>query len=274
MRRTILAAVVAATLGASALVGFATRPLTAPRAMTVEMAEMTWIEIRDAIRGGSRTALVPSGGIEANGPHMTTDKHQHIVRLAARMIAEGHGSMLVAPVLPLVPQGGYAPATSNMQWPGTIGITSETFAATLDGVARSLKTAGFTRIVFIADHGPSQQPQAEVAARLTQEWRAEGISVLALGGYYKEGDRKQRDLLIARGETPDTIGDHAGIQDTAELMFAHPASVRMDRLDRPFGRLEADGASGKPARATAELGQLLIRAKVDAALAELRAAGI
>jgi creatinine amidohydrolase len=274
MRRSILAAAVAATLCASALVGFATRPLTAPRASTVEMAEMTWIEIRDAIRGGTQTVLVPSGGIEANGPHMTTDKHQHIVRLAARLIAEGHGAMLVAPVLPLAPQGDYAPASGNMQWPGTIGITPETFAATLDGTARSLKAAGFKRIVFIADHGQSQRPQAEVAARLTQEWRAAGVSALALGGYYKEGDRKQRELLAARGETSETIGDHAGIQDTAELMFAHPASVRLERLARPLGALEPDGSSGKPGRATAELGQALIRAKVDAALAELRAAGI
>lgn len=272
--RFLLVAALAATVSVAAVVGFATRPLTAPRAATVEMADMSWIEIRDAIRSGQRTVLVPSGGIEANGPHMTTGKHQHIVRLAARMIADAHGGMLVAPVMPLVPQGDYIASTGNMQWPGTIGIPPDVFAATLDGVARSLKSAGFTRIIFIADHGESQKPQAAAAARLTQEWRGDGVTVLSLGDYYAEGDKRQRALLLARGETAATIGDHAGLQDTAELMFAHPQGVRLDRLSRPLGALENDGSSGKPERATVELGEALIRAKVDAALAQLRAAGM
>jgi creatinine amidohydrolase/Fe(II)-dependent formamide hydrolase-like protein len=273
-RRPVVAALLAASVGMAAWTGFAARPLTAPRTDAVEMAEMTWIEIRDAVKSGATTVLVPSGGIEANGPHMITDKHQHIVRRAARMIAEAHGGMLVAPVLPLVPQGGHAPATGNMRWPGTIGVTPEVFAGTLDGVARSLKAAGFRRIVFIADHGQSQQPQAEVAARLAGEWRADGVQVIALGAYYSEGDRRQRELLVARGESIATIGDHAGLQDTAELMFAHPDGVKLDRLARPLGAVEPDGSSGRPERADAALGEVLLRAKVDAALAALRAAGI
>jgi creatinine amidohydrolase len=273
-RRPLVIATLVAALAATAVFGFATRPLTAPRTTAVEMGTMTWIEIRDAIRAGTTTVIVPSGGIEANGPHMTTDKHQHIVRLAARMIAEGHGAMLVAPVMPLVPQGTYTPPSGNMQWPGTVGVTEEVFAATLDGVARSLKAAGFKRIVFMADHGQSQKPQADLAARLAAEWRSDGISVLALGDYYREGDRRQRELLLSRGETPETIGDHAGLQDTAELMFAHPASVRLERLARPFGAVEPDGSSGQPAKASAELGEKLVRAKVEAGLAQLRAAGM
>ncbi len=274
LRKASARVALAAALAAGALSFAVTRPLTAPRATTVEMADMSWIEIRDAQKAGVTTVLVPSGGIEANGPHMTTGKHQHIVRLAARMIAEAHGDMLVAPVIPLVPQGDYAPPTGNMRLPGTIGIPSDVFEQSLEGVARSLKAAGFRRIVFIADHGQSQAPQAAVAARLTEAWRADGVAVLSLGAYYSEGDRAQRALLKSQGETDATIGDHAGLQDTAELMFAAPTAVRLDRLARPFGVLEADGSSGRPERASAALGEKLIRAKVDAALAALRAAGI
>ncbi|MGL4239713.1 MAG: creatininase family protein, partial [Beijerinckiaceae bacterium] len=135
----VLRAALAGVLVVGAMTAFATRPLTAPKAATVDMADMTWIEIRDSIRAGATTVLVPSGGIEANGPHMITDKHQHIVRLAARMIAAEQGGTLVAPVINLSPQGGYAPATGNIQWPGTIGVTPETFEGILDGVARSLR---------------------------------------------------------------------------------------------------------------------------------------
>ncbi|MGL4239579.1 MAG: creatininase family protein, partial [Beijerinckiaceae bacterium] len=147
------------------------------------------------------------------------------------------------------------------------------FEGILDGVARSLRAAGFRRIVFMADHGGSQAPQAKVAARLAQEWRADGIAVVALGEYYAAGDTAQRNLLQARGESAETIGDHAGLQDTAELMFAHPAGVKPERLQRPFAALEPDGSSGRPDRATAEIGSALVRAKVDAALAALRRAG-
>jgi creatinine amidohydrolase len=272
-RRFGLRAALSAFCVAGALTAFATRPLTAPQTATVEMGDMTWIEIRGAIRAGSTAVLVPSGGIEANGPHMITDKHQHIVRLAARRIAERHGGMLVAPVMPLVPQGGYAPASGNMQWPGTIGIPDAAFEAALEGVASSLRAAGFKRIVFVADHGQSQKPQAAVAARLSEAWRANGVRVQALGEYYSEGDAAQRRILLARGETPASIGDHAGLQDTAELLAAHPAGVKMEQLRKSFGALEGDGSSGDPSRATPELGAILIEAKIEAALTALRRSG-
>lgn len=268
VRPALIAAL--ALAGALAVVS---RPLTAPAAQTVEIADMTWIEVRDAIRRGVDAVIIPSGGIEANGPHMAIGKHQHIVGLAARMIAEGHGRALVAPVIAHVPQGSWEPATGNLALPGTIGVTEAVFEGILEGSARSLKAAGFRRIVFLADHGGSIAPQGRVAARLSEAWRAEGVQVIALDGYYREGDRAQRAILAARGETDATIGDHAGLQDTAELMAAHPAGVRLERLGRVIPSLEADGSSGDPRRASAELGRELIRAKVEAGLRQLKAAG-
>lgn len=262
------AALVAALAGAGALL-IVSRPLTAPAPRTVEIADMTWIEVRDAIARGRDLAIVPSGGIEANGPHMITGKHQHIVALAARMIAEAHGGALVTPAIAFVPQGAWEPATGNMTLPGTLGVSEEAFAATLEGVARSLKSAGFRRIAFLADHGGSIGPQARVAERLNAEWSGSGVQVTALDAYYREGDRAQRAILAARGETQASIGDHAGLQDTAELMAAHPAGVKLERLARLLPSLEADGSSGRPERASAELGRELIKAKVDAALRQL-----
>ncbi|MGL4727269.1 MAG: creatininase family protein, partial [Bosea sp. (in: a-proteobacteria)] len=90
---------------------------------------------------------------------------------------------------------------------------------------------------------------------------------------YAEGDKAQQTHLKAQGETPATIGNHAGLQDTAELMAVHPAGVRLERLERLLPALEADGSSGAPRRATPELGRELIRLKVEAALAQLAKAG-
>jgi creatinine amidohydrolase len=263
----------AAFAAGAVLLGAVSRPLTAPAPRTVEIADMTWIEVRDAIRRGVDTVIVPSGGIEANGPHLIIGKHQHIVAMSARMIADGHGKALVAPVIAHVPQGAFNPPTDNMRLPGTIGVTEAVFEGILDGTARSLKAAGFRRIVFVADHGGSIAAQGRVAARLAAEWRGSGPAVIALDAYYREGEKAQAALLAARGETVATIGQHAGLQDTAELLAAHPAGVMMERLNRVIPALEADGSSGTPARATPELGRELLQLKVQAGLAQLRAAG-
>ena len=72
-------------------------PAATPLPNTVEMADMTWLEVRAALDAGWRTVIVPSGGIEQNGPHMILSKHDHIVRHAARRIARDLGRTLVAP---------------------------------------------------------------------------------------------------------------------------------------------------------------------------------
>jgi creatinine amidohydrolase/Fe(II)-dependent formamide hydrolase-like protein len=262
-------------IGALALlcaVGFAIeRPLTAPLSPKLEIADLTWVEVRTAIEHGFTTALVPSGGLEQNGPHMIIGKHDHIVQAAARRIAEKLGRTLVTPVVSYVPQGGYDPPTGNMQFPGTLGVTEEVFAGTLEGIARSLKAAGFKTICFIADHGGSAKPQAEVARRLTDEWRSQRVRVLDVNAYY-DADAAQRVWLMAQGESAGAIGRHAGIQDTSELMAVHPQGVDLTRYAAVGLRSENSGVSGDPLRASAERGRALLALKVDAAVAQIGAA--
>src|ERR1700730_14739334 len=142
------------------------RPLTAPLPDTIEIADMTWVEVRSAIARGYTTVIVPSGGIEQNGPHMILGKHDYIVRANAERIARELGHALVAPVISFVPEGDYDPPSGHLRFPGTIGVSEAAYAAVLDGLARSLKAGGFTTICFIADHAGSLKPQGEVAARL------------------------------------------------------------------------------------------------------------
>src|SRR4051812_44958145 len=75
------------------------RPLTAPVPSTVHMTDMTWVEVMSALERGSKTVIVPSGGIEQNGPHMVLGKHDYIVRWTAERIATELGNTLVAPVV-------------------------------------------------------------------------------------------------------------------------------------------------------------------------------
>jgi creatinine amidohydrolase/Fe(II)-dependent formamide hydrolase-like protein len=157
-----------------------------------------------------------------------------------------------------------------MRFPGTIGVSEEVFTGTLDGVARSLKAAGFRTICFIADHGGSVPAQNAVAERLTREWAGEGVKAVSIAGY--TADPAQLAWLQSEGETPASIGRHGGIQDTSELLAAHPAGVKLERwADRPAWS-EPTGADGDPTRASRERGLKLLDMKVEAAITEIRAA--
>src|ERR1700686_1137372 len=245
------------------------RPLTAPLPDTIEIADMTWVEVRSAIARGYTTVIVPSGGIEQNGPHMVLGKHDLIVRYAAGRIAAALGRALVTPVIPFVPEGDYDPPDGHLRFPGTVGVSEEAFAGMLDGIARSLKAGGFTTICFIADHGGSLRPQAEGAARLTREWAQQQIRVIDVSDYY--ADAAQTDFLKAQGETPASIGQHAGIADTSELMAVHPQGVDLGRFAGAPFTLERNGVSGDPMKASAERGRALVDIKVAAAVRQIKA---
>jgi creatinine amidohydrolase len=260
----------AASLALACALGLAGRPLTAPFAGKTEIGEMTWVEVRSAIEHGYTTVIVPSGGIEQNGPHMITAKHDHIVRWVAGQVAAGLGRTLVAPVVSYVPQGSYDPPSDHLRYPGTIGVPESVFAATLEGIARSLKAGGFRTICFVADHGPSVKPQRDTADKLNREWAGQGIRVVSVD--QAQAVAEQDGLLIGEGETPDTLGQHAGIADTSEVMAVHPAGVDLDRWRRRPLTWEDTGVSGDPARASPERGRALLAIKVEAAIRQIRAA--
>ena len=75
---------------------------------SVLLEELTWTEVRDAVRAGKTTIIVPAGGTEQNGPHMALGKHNARVKILAQDIARQLGDALVAPVIAYVPEGAIA----------------------------------------------------------------------------------------------------------------------------------------------------------------------
>ncbi len=55
---------------------------------TVFIEDMTWLEVRDAMRAGKRAVIVATGGVEQNGPYLVTGKHNIVLR-AEKTIAFG-----------------------------------------------------------------------------------------------------------------------------------------------------------------------------------------
>ena len=217
---------------------------------TVFLEELTWTELRDQIRVGKTTVIVPIGGTEQNGPHMALGKHNLRVRYLSEKIARALGNALVAPVIAYVPEGGLAPPTAHMRFPGTITVPEEAFDKILEYAARSFKLAGFRDIIFLGDHGSYQKDEKAVADRLNKEWAAQPVRVHGIEEYYRASEGEFGRLLTSKGYPEDEVGTHAGLADTSLTLAVDPRLVRADRL-RP-----GDGVHGDPRRSSAELGQL------------------
>ena len=243
--------------------------MTAPLPDGIAIEDMTWVDVRNAIQAGYTTVIVPTGGLEQNGPHMVIGKHDYIVSEAARQIAKDVGRVLVAPIVAFVPEGDYDPPTGHMRFPGTIGLPEPVFESVLDSIARSLKVAGFKTICFIGDHGQSQPAQSAVAKKLSDEWAKDGVRVVQIDAYYD--DKAQIAKLLDKGLLLQQIGQHASIIDTSELMSINPKGVDLSRYRSMTFGMEPNGASGDPRFANAELGADLLRMRVAAAASQIKA---
>ncbi len=65
---------------------------------TVFIEEMTAGEVAAAMRSGFTSVIVPTGGIEQNGPNVVTGKHNYVLRATADSIARKYTNTLVSPV--------------------------------------------------------------------------------------------------------------------------------------------------------------------------------
>jgi creatinine amidohydrolase/Fe(II)-dependent formamide hydrolase-like protein len=209
-------------------------PNPLPAAHTVWIEEMTWMDVRDALHAGKTTAIIPTGGVEPNGPWLATGKHNYVLRANCEAIARRLGDALCAPIVKLVPEGDIDPPSGHMTSPGTISLRQESFEAMLTDVAHSLKMHGFRNIIFIGDSGGNQSGQRAVADKLNAMW--DGTVVAHVQEYYDYGSVGR--YMEFRGFPEQTASD--GLHDdpiiSLNMFITDPFSVRYD------GRVKAGKA--------------------------------
>src|SRR5436190_18662764 len=139
--------------------------LNAPRPIDIRdsvwLEELTWMEVRDLMKAGKTTIIVPTGGVEQNGPYLAAGKHNYVLQATCPAIAKKLGNALCAPVVPFVPEGDIDPPAQHMKYPSTISLTETTYRAMLTDIASSLKSHGFERIILIGDSGGNQDDRSE-----------------------------------------------------------------------------------------------------------------
>jgi creatinine amidohydrolase len=235
---------------------------------SVFIEDLTWPEVRDAIAGGKRTAIIYVGSTEQNGPHMVIGKHNFVARALARRIAEELGDALVYPILPYAVAGNALTRTGHMRFPGTVTLAPEAFFGVVRGVGQSALAAGFKVVAMMGDHGGGQEELALAAKELSVEARANDARVLFIGDLYAKSRVQMRELLAKRGLPTDE--DHAGIHDTSALLAIETTPgqwVHKDKL--PLAEAKT-GVQGHPQFATPELGKIYNDMKVDLAVKQIR----
>ena len=246
--------------------GYLSEPIF-PSLSGFALEEMTWLEVRDAVAAGSTVAIVPTGGTEKNGFHMALGKHNFLIQKGAEEMARALGNALVAPVIQYAPEAQATPES-----PGVLSCRDACFDRVVTAAARSLRASGFRDILLIGDNGGNQAGLRAVAERLTREWAASGVRVLALTDYYDKGHADFDAYVSTRyGWDAETVGSHAGIADTSQLLYVRPQDVRLDQLARSETDRQGSGVSGEPTKATAELGLVALQFKIDAGVAQYRA---
>jgi len=252
---------------AAVVLAFVGVPMPAWAQPSVFLEDLTWVEVRDAVRAGVTTVMIPTGGTEQGGPHLILGKHNYVMKFTAGEIARRLGKTLVAPVMAYVPEGNLDPPTSHMWGAGTITLPPEHFAKVVEFAARSLKQHGFLDIILIGDSGGNQPPMKEVAERLNAEWAATPVRVYHLERY--NANPEFVTWLKAQGYTQEQIGSHAAIRDSSELMAAHLPGVRMDRRSAaPLSDGGRAGGNGDPMKASVEIGKKGLELKVQAAISQ------
>lgn len=246
------------------------RPIAARDSVFLE--ELTWLEVRDAIRAGKNTVLIATGGVEQNGPYLASGKHNVVLRATTEAIARKLGNTLVAPIVAFVPEGDINPPTGHMKYHATISLRAATFKALLTDIAESLQQHGFQHVVLIGDSGGNQAGMKEVAAELGRKWAATKTTIHFIPVYYDfYNDGSMSRWLESQGIHEKDEGHHDNVAITAMMMAVDPTSVRMAER-RAAGKFSINGVALDPAEKTIALGKKAVAYRADVTVAAIRKA--
>jgi creatinine amidohydrolase/Fe(II)-dependent formamide hydrolase-like protein len=244
-----------------------TRPIAAHDTVWIE--EMTYLEARDAIKGGKTTALVFAGSTEQNGPYLPGSKHQHALRVVGEMVARKLGNALIAPIIPI--EAGN-PDNPYLNW-GSFYLTNETFRGVLRDIATSLKSQGFTHIILMGDSGGDTAGLRAVAEELSAKWGGQPVikHVPEFYNWTSPGGVRQfvKDNGIDENPTADGIHDEYGI--TAALMAINPLLVRLDQRVAAK-KTTINGISIVPKEKTIDFGRKVLEFRANNGVAAIKKA--
>lgn len=202
-------------------------------------------------------AVLPVGSFEQHGAFLPLITDTVVAVTVGKAVAVAHGLLLLPPVT-------ISCSHEHADWAGTVSISAATLYAVVRDVADSLRAKGIERLVVINGHGGNY-----VLGNVVQESRG----TMALFPSEVDWARARR---AAGMETPVESDMHAGELETSILLHAHPGLVRQDyarydhvddsrehMLTLSLSAYTESGVVGRPSRASAEKGRLVLANLVE-----------
>jgi creatinine amidohydrolase/Fe(II)-dependent formamide hydrolase-like protein len=231
-------------------------PNPLPTVDTIWLEEMTWMDVRDAMKAGKTTVIISTGGMEPNGPWLALGKHNYVLRANCDAIARKLGNAVCAPIVPFVPEGRHEPPSSHMTSPGTISLTEETFAALLGDIVLSYKVHGFKNIIMIGDSGGNPRGMNTVAAKYTELWKGDPLVAHVPEHYtYNVVAKEMESRGLIKEGTSDQLHDDPII--TLNMFMADPKSVRFEERVKA-GKASINGVSIADRNKNLEMGRAIV----------------
>jgi creatinine amidohydrolase len=204
---------------------------------------------RIAAVAGDCLLVIPLGSTEQHGPHLTFTTDTEIAVALSEALAARRDDVVIAPALP------YGSSGEHAEFSGTLSLGSPAFEHVVVELVRSADA--FAGVVLVCGHGGNADPLGAAVATLESEGRR------ALGW----------SPSLPRGDA------HAGRTETSIVLALRPEAVALELAEagdtRPIGALlpqlraggiacvSSNGVLGDPAGASAEEGDVLLRALAD-----------
>lgn len=222
---------------------------------SVFIEEMTWMEVRDAMRAGKNKVIVATGGLEQNGPYLVANKHNVVLRGTTEAIARKLGNALVAPIIGFVPEGDIDPPTLHMLYPTTVSLREDTYRMLLTDILNCYRVHGFDHVILIGDSGGNQGGMKTVAEGLSASWKGSKTKLHYIPEYYDYAGLGKWIESQGIKQTDEGLHDDFGM--TAQMLAVDPASVRTKQRIKA-GNFKINGIDLAPVEKTAEWGRKII----------------
>jgi len=238
---------------------------------SVWLEELTWLEVRDALRAGKTTVIVPTGGMEQNGPYLATGKHNYVNRAGCTGIAVKLGNALCAPNVAFVPEGNIDPPSGAMRYPGSISLSDATFQALLTDIANSLRVTGFEHVILLGDSGGNQRGMQQVAETLRAKWAGTKSRIYYIPEYYTQFNLVTEYAEKTFGWKQVNEGIHDDPLISAIMMTVDPEKVRIQQRIAK-GKATTNGVALTPMEKVVDIGRKLVDYRAELTVAAIRKA--
>ena len=224
-------------------------------------SDRTWEEIPGDLARAAGAALLPVGATEQHGPHLGCGMDFVLADTLCRAVSARTG----VPMLPTLPYG--CSLGHSRRWPGTIALDPLVMTELVRQIGAQAYHSGVRRLFLVNGHVTNAAPlrcalellRAAHDDLMVALVNTATVSERVRAAHFADADdwhANRAETSLMRFLQPDLIDEAAIVDDpdrTEGLVFSYPVN-----------QTSSDGLTGTPSLATAEEGERLFSAVVEA----------